>query len=113
MILIPWIPPFEQKIYLHKNVNVLLIWKSTMYNIEKVFKGGEMRKFHYSWVILAVTFIAIIVAGIIRSSSGIFLDPFESEFGWEDLRFPLHLQFAYFYMASRDRLWQHLLRCLD
>lgn len=41
-----------------------------------------MRKIHYSWVVLAVTFIAIIVAGIIRSSSGIFLDPFESEFGW-------------------------------
>ncbi|HWK22423.1 MAG TPA: MFS transporter [Ureibacillus sp.] len=41
-----------------------------------------MRKFHYSWVILAVTFIAIIVAGIIRSSSGIFLDPFETEFNW-------------------------------
>ncbi|QCR34037.1 MFS transporter [Lysinibacillus sp. SGAir0095] len=41
-----------------------------------------MRKIHYSWVILAVTFTAIIVAGIIRSSSGIFLDPFESEFGW-------------------------------
>jgi len=41
-----------------------------------------MRKVHYSWVVLAVTFIAIIVAGIIRSSSGIFLDPFESEFGW-------------------------------
>ena len=53
-----------------------------MYNIVKVFKGGAMRKIHYSWVILAVTFTAIIVAGIIRSSSGIFLDPFESEFGW-------------------------------
>lgn len=53
-----------------------------MYNIEKVFKGGEMKKIHYSWIVLAVTFIAIIVAGIIRSSSGIFLDPFEEEFGW-------------------------------
>ena len=42
-----------------------------------------MRKLHYSWVILAVTFCAIIVAGIVRSSSGIFIDPFEMEFGWE------------------------------
>lgn len=42
-----------------------------------------MRKLHYSWVILAVTFCAIIVAGIVRSSSGIFIDPFEVEFGWE------------------------------
>lgn len=48
----------------------------------KSTKGGEMRKIHYSWVVLAVTFIAIIVAGIIRSSSGIFIDPFETEFGF-------------------------------
>ncbi|MCP1146334.1 MFS transporter [Lysinibacillus endophyticus] len=41
-----------------------------------------MKKLHYSWVILVVTFISIIVAGIIRSSSGIFIDPFETEFGW-------------------------------
>lgn len=42
-----------------------------------------MRRLHYSWIILAVTFCAIIVAGIVRSSSGIFIDPFEAEFGWE------------------------------
>ena len=41
-----------------------------------------MRKIHYSWIILAITFLAVIVAGIIRSSSGIFIDPFEAEFGW-------------------------------
>lgn len=42
-----------------------------------------MKKVHYSWVILAVTFIAIIVAGIIRSSSGVFINPFEMEFDWD------------------------------
>lgn len=42
-----------------------------------------MRKIHFSWVILSITFITIIVAGIIRSSSGIFIDPFETEFGWD------------------------------
>lgn len=41
-----------------------------------------MRKIHYSWFILAIAFFAIIIAGIIRSSSGIFIDPFEDEFGW-------------------------------
>lgn len=41
-----------------------------------------MRKMHYSWIILTVTFLAIIVAGIVRSSSGVFIDPFEKEFGW-------------------------------
>lgn len=42
-----------------------------------------MRKIHYSWIVLAVTFCAIIVAGIVRSSSGVFIDPFELEFGWD------------------------------
>ncbi|MEK5530733.1 MFS transporter [Viridibacillus sp. FSL R5-0468] len=41
-----------------------------------------MKKVHYSWIILPVTFLSIIVAGIIRSSSGVFIDPFELEFGW-------------------------------
>ncbi|MGM9951738.1 MAG: MFS transporter [Lysinibacillus sp.] len=41
-----------------------------------------MRKVHYSWIILIVTFLAIIVAGIVRSSSGVFIDPFETDFGW-------------------------------
>lgn len=42
-----------------------------------------MKRFHYSWIILSVTFLAIIVAGIIRSSSGVFIVPFEKEFGWD------------------------------
>jgi predicted MFS family arabinose efflux permease len=41
-----------------------------------------LKKWHYSWIILAVTFIAIIVAGIIRSSAGVFIEPFEHDFGW-------------------------------
>ena len=42
-----------------------------------------MKKIHYSWIILVITFCAIIVAGIVRSSSGVFIDPFEKEFGWD------------------------------
>lgn len=41
-----------------------------------------MKKFHYSWIILGITFFSIIIAGIIRSSSGVFITPFESEFRW-------------------------------
>ncbi|MGG0656246.1 MFS transporter [Rummeliibacillus pycnus] len=41
-----------------------------------------MKKIHYSWIILVITFFSIIVAGIIRSSSGVFIQPFETEFGW-------------------------------
>ncbi|RFU63602.1 MFS transporter [Bacillus sp. V59.32b] len=42
-----------------------------------------MKKIHYGWMILVVTFFSIIVAGIIHSSSGVFLVPFEEEFGWD------------------------------
>ncbi|MEH7387813.1 MFS transporter [Bacillus sp. JJ1521] len=42
-----------------------------------------MKSIHYSWFILAITFFSIIVAGIVISSSGVFIDPLENEFGWD------------------------------
>ncbi|MEH7125811.1 MFS transporter [Bacillus sp. JJ1503] len=42
-----------------------------------------MKRIHFSWFILTVTFFSIIVAGIVMASSGVFLTPFESEFGWD------------------------------
>lgn len=42
-----------------------------------------MNRIHYSWVILFIAFFSIITAGIIRSSSGVFIVPFENEFGWD------------------------------
>ncbi|KAB2329712.1 MFS transporter [Cytobacillus depressus] len=42
-----------------------------------------MKRIHYSWFILAITFFSIIVAGIVISSSGVFIDSFEKEFGWD------------------------------
>jgi MFS family permease len=42
-----------------------------------------LKRIHYSWVILFIAFFAILIAGIIRSSSGVFIVPFEAEFGWE------------------------------
>ncbi|SOC40613.1 MFS transporter [Ureibacillus acetophenoni] len=42
-----------------------------------------MRRIHYSWFILIISFFSIIVAGIIVASSGVFLTPFEKEFGWD------------------------------
>ncbi|EDL66713.1 putative membrane transport protein [Bacillus sp. SG-1] len=43
-------------------------------------------------MILLITFFSIIVAGIVRSSSGVFIDPFETEFGWD--RSVISLAFA-------------------
>ncbi|MEG0259065.1 MAG: MFS transporter [Lysinibacillus sp.] len=42
-----------------------------------------MQRVHYSWFILVITFFSIIVAGITMSSSGVFINSFESEFGWD------------------------------
>ncbi|WP_249872671.1 MFS transporter [Oceanobacillus saliphilus] len=42
-----------------------------------------MKRIHYSWIILSITFFSIIVAGIVISSSGVFIDPFANEFGWD------------------------------
>lgn len=42
-----------------------------------------LKRIHYSWFILTITFLSIIVAGIAISSSGVFIDPFENEFGWD------------------------------
>ncbi|KGR90934.1 MFS transporter [Ureibacillus massiliensis 4400831 = CIP 108448 = CCUG 49529] len=42
-----------------------------------------MRRIHYSWVILVITFFTNIVAGIVISSTGVFLTPLEQEFGWD------------------------------
>lgn len=42
-----------------------------------------MKRLHYSWTILTISFFSIIVAGIVRSSSGVFIEPFEAEFGWD------------------------------
>ncbi|WP_409254245.1 MFS transporter [Bacillus sp. SCS-153A] len=52
----------------------------------------KQSRIHYSWVILFITFFSIIVAGIVRSSSGVFIDPFEKEFGWD--RSVISLAFA-------------------
>lgn len=41
-----------------------------------------MRRIHYSWIILFIAFFANIVAGIVISSTGVFLTPFEQELGW-------------------------------
>ena len=51
-----------------------------------------MKKWHYSWIILLVTFLAIITAGIIRSSAGVFIEPFEEQFNWS--RSSISLAFA-------------------
>jgi sugar phosphate permease len=39
-------------------------------------------KFHYGWVVLAVTFVTLLVSAGIRSMPSLFMLPFEKDFGW-------------------------------
>src|SRR3954467_1249851 len=39
-------------------------------------------KFHYGWVIAAVTFTVLLVTAGIRATPGVLMVPLESEFGW-------------------------------
>lgn len=39
-------------------------------------------RFHYAWVVTAVTFVALLAASSVRAAPGVFLVPLENEFGW-------------------------------
>jgi sugar phosphate permease len=39
-------------------------------------------RFHYAWIVLAITFGALLSAGAIRSMPGVLMVPLEQEFGW-------------------------------
>ncbi|WP_409296805.1 MFS transporter [Peribacillus sp. SCS-26] len=55
-----------------------------------------MKRIHYSWFILSITFLSILVAGIVMSSSGVFIDPLEKEFGWDRTRIALAFAISLF-----------------
>src|SRR3989442_1395068 len=40
-------------------------------------------RFHYAWVVAAVTFVALLAAASVRAAPGIFITPLEGEFGWD------------------------------
>ena len=42
----------------------------------------SIRKVHYAWIVAAVTFFVLLVAGAIRSTPGLLLVPLETEFQW-------------------------------
>ena len=75
-------------------------------------EGVRVKRVHYSWFILIVTFFSIIVAGITMSSSGVFIDPLEKEFHWDRSTIALAFAVSLFYMAYLDHLWLHYLKSL-
>jgi len=41
-----------------------------------------MRKPHYAWIVLAITFAVLLTSAAIRATPGVLIVPFEHEFGW-------------------------------
>ena len=43
----------------------------------------RFRRFHYAWVVTAVTFLALLVAASVRAAPGVIILPLQNEFGWD------------------------------
>ncbi|TME28192.1 MAG: MFS transporter [Chloroflexi bacterium] len=41
-----------------------------------------MKRFHYAWVVVVVTFIALLAAQAVRAAPGVIITSLEGEFGW-------------------------------
>jgi len=41
-----------------------------------------MRKPHYAWIVLAITFAVLLTSAAVRATPGVLIVPFEHEFGW-------------------------------
>ena len=39
-------------------------------------------RLHYAWIVIAVTFVVIVVTAGVRATSGVLIVPFENEFHW-------------------------------
>ena len=39
-------------------------------------------RFHYGWVIAAVTFVVLLITAGVRATPALFMVPLEQEFGW-------------------------------
>ena len=42
------------------------------------------KRFHYAWVVAAVTFLVLLVTAGIRATPGVLMVPLEGEFGWSN-----------------------------
>ena len=47
-----------------------------------MIQGFAGRRFHYAWVVAAVTFITLLGASGFRSTPGVLIVPLQDEFGW-------------------------------
>jgi hypothetical protein len=41
-----------------------------------------VKRFQYAWVVVVVTFLALLAAQAVRAASGVIITSLESDFGW-------------------------------
>src|SRR5256885_10535503 len=41
-----------------------------------------VKRFHYAWIVVIVTFLALLAAQAVRAAPGVIITSLESEFGW-------------------------------
>src|ERR1700712_369296 len=51
-------------------------------NGNSMTSGGSLKRFHYSWIVAAVTFLTLLGASGFRSTPGVLIVPLQDEFGW-------------------------------
>jgi sugar phosphate permease len=44
---------------------------------------ASMRRVHYAWVVVGITFVALLVAAGVRAAPGALVKPLEADFGWD------------------------------
>jgi MFS family permease len=43
----------------------------------------RLTRFHYAWVVVAITFLALLVTSSVRAAPGVLITPLEREYGWD------------------------------
>jgi len=43
----------------------------------------RITRFHYAWVVVAITFLALLVTSSVRAAPGVLITPLEREYGWD------------------------------
>lgn len=48
-----------------------------------ILDGMRGARFHYAWVVVAITFLALLVTSSVRAAPGVLITPLEQEYGWD------------------------------
>src|SRR5438477_408137 len=56
----------------------------------------SVKRFHYAWVVVVVTFLALLAAQAVRAAPGVIITPLEAEFGWSRTQISLGISLSIF-----------------